>query len=146
MKKLLLFAVIALSTSAFASTEPVPDNVRKSFHAQHPAAAGVTWHEYDTYYVVNFQSNGINCQLRYDLSGSVISLRRAYYEKDLSPFLVEKVRQSYPNKKIFGITEFTTGTGITYEIILEDHKSWVHVRSDANGEMVQFKKLRKARS
>lgn len=143
MKKLLLAAVLVFSFSAFAA--PVPENVRIKFVNQYPTADAVTWHEYDTYYVVTFQSNGIACQLRYDLTGNVISLRRAYYEKDLSPYLIEKVKQHYPNKKIFGITEFTTSAGITYEIILEDHKSWLHVRSDANGEMTQFKKLRKAR-
>ena len=44
----------------------------------------------------------------YDLKGNIISVRRDYYEKDLSLFIVAKVKEKYPGKKIFGITEVTS--------------------------------------
>jgi hypothetical protein len=146
MKKLIicLIAVAISTTFIMAKTPSVNEKVLKAFALEFPKVDNPSWQEYDNYYEVYFDNNDIKCRIRYDLDGNVLSIRRDYYEANLSPFVRAKVNEKYPGKKIFGITEMTSGEEMRYLIILEDEKHWYNIKSDATGQLFLEKKLNKA--
>jgi hypothetical protein len=78
------------------------------------------------------------------MKGNIMSTRRDYFEKDLSLFIVAKVKEKYPGKTIFGITEITSVEGASYNIVLEDEKNWTTITSNDSGDLTLVQKLKKA--
>jgi hypothetical protein len=144
MKGILYGLVLLFSISSFAPTPPVDDHIVKKFTQNFPYAVNPKWYEYENSYEVLFEDNKVMCRVVYDLTGKLISVRRDYYEKDLSLFITAKVKEKYPGKKIFGITEVTSSDGITYTIVLEDEKNWVTITSNESGNISLVQKLKKA--
>jgi hypothetical protein len=144
MKRVLFGLVLLISTVSFAATPPVNEKVASRFAETFPAAENAKWYEYESFYEVFFVNNEITCRVTYDLQGNIISARRDYYEKNLSLFIVAKVKEKFPGKKIFGVTEVTTQDGIVYTIVLEDEKNWTTITSNEIGNFNVVQKLRKA--
>ena len=144
MKKIILALALLVGTASFAANPEVDEQVSKQFKETFPAALEVKWFEYETFYEVVFKNNDILCRVKYDLKGNIISTRRDYTEKDLSLFIVAKVKEKYQGKKIFGVTEITSSEGVTYNIVLEDDKYWTNINSDESGNLSQVQKLKKA--
>ncbi|MCU7552384.1 hypothetical protein OCK74_24910 [Chitinophagaceae bacterium LB-8] len=144
MKKILLGLAFLLSTTAFALDNDIDETIAKRFHETFPTATNIKWYTYEDYYEVFFDYNQVTCRIHYDLKGNVISVRRDYSEKDLPVFILAKLKQKYPNKKVFGVTEILSGDEVVYEIVLEDAKTWTRVNSDAHGSMYVTKKFKKA--
>lgn len=144
MKRIFYVLVLLVSMSAFAATPPLDEQISKQFKETFPTALNANWYEYETFYEVLFENNQVPCRVKYDLKGNIISVRRDYYEKDLSLFIVAKVKEKYPGKKIFGITEVTSDEGVFYTIILEDEKNWITLSSNDSGDMHLVQKLKKA--
>ena len=144
MKKLLLLLTFTAATFvAFANT-PVNEKVLKVFKMVFPQIENAKWYEYETYYEVYFDREDVKCRIKYDLDGKVLSTLRHYEEKTLSPFLKAKLSQKFAGKKIFGVTEVNSENELTYNIVLEDDKNWIHVQSDATGQMSVTEKFKKA--
>ena len=144
MKKILFALALLVSTISFAKSPEVDEQVSKRFKETFPTAIEVKWYDYETFYEVVFKNNDILCRVKYDLKGNIISTRRDYHEKDLSLFIVAKVKEKYAGKKIFGITEITSTEGVIYNIVLEDDKNWINLNSDESGNISQVQKLKKA--
>jgi hypothetical protein len=144
MKKVLFGLVLLISTVSFAATPPVNEKVAALFAEAFPAAQDAKWYEYESSYEVFFVNNDITCRLTYDLQGNIVSARRDYYEKNLSLYIVAKVKEKFPGKKIFGVTEVTTRDGIVYTIVLEDEKNWTTITSNEIGNFNVVQKLKKA--
>ena len=144
MKKVLFGLVLLISTVSFAATPPVNEKVATVFAETFPTAKDAKWYEYENSYEVFFVNNDITCRVTYDLQGNIISARRDYYEKNLSLYIVAKVKEKFPGKKIFGVTEVTTEDGVTFHVVLEDDKKWYHVTADAYGNLTVSKKFNKA--
>ena len=104
MKRVLYGLALLLSTSSFVAKPPVDEKITARFTQTFPAAQNAKWYEYENYYEVFFDNNNIICTIKYDLQGNIISTRRDYFEKDLSLFIVARVKEKYPGKKIFGVT------------------------------------------
>jgi hypothetical protein len=132
-----------ISTSSFANP-PVDEKISSRFKETFPNASNEKWYEYEGFYEVLFQTNDISCRMKYDMQGHIISVRRDYTEKDLSLYILAKLKAKYTGKKIFGVTEITTEGGTNYNIVLEDEKHWITVKSDATGNMSIAQKLKKA--
>jgi hypothetical protein len=144
MKRIFFGLVLLLSTSAFAANTPVDEQVVKKFQETFPTALDVKWSAYETFYEVVFYNNKIMCRARYDLKGSILSVLRYYYEKDLPHFIAVKLKEKHPGKKIFGITEITSEEGVVYNIVLEDDTRWFHIRSTDSGYLTLTNKYKKA--
>ena len=144
MKKIFFALALLVGMASFAASPKVDEQVSKQFKETFPSAAEVKWFEYETFYEVVFKNNDILCRVKYDLKGNIISTRRDYTEKDLSLFIVAKVKEKYQGKKIFGVTEITSSEGVTYNIVLEDDKYWTNINSDESGNLSQVQKLKKA--
>ena len=144
MKKIFFALAMVMSTASFATSPEVDEQVSRQFKETFPAAIEIKWYDYETFYEVVFKNNDILCRVKYDLKGNIISTRRDYHEKDLSLFIVAKVKEKYTGKKIFGVTEITSSEGVTYNIVLEDDKNWINLNSDESGNISQVQKLKKA--
>jgi hypothetical protein len=144
MKKIFLGAALFLSVAAFAFDKNVDESIAKRFHETFPTAQNIKWYTYKDYYEVFFEYNQVTCRIQYDMKGNVLSVRRDYKVKDLPVFILAKVTQKYPNKKVYGVTEIVSGEEIIYEIVLEDASTWTRVKSDGNGSMYVMRKFRKA--
>ena len=65
----------------------------------------------------------------------VTVLKGYYYEDNLPPMVMAKVKAKYPGKKIFGVTEISNQSGIKYHVVLEDEARWYNVVSDYCGNL-----------
>lgn len=144
MKKILLTLVIMSVVSFSFANPPVNEKVLKIFSKVFPAVDNAKWYEYENYYEAYFDKDDIKCRVRFDLDGKVMSTIRYYGEKTVCPFLKAKLSHKYPGKKIFGVTEVNSEYELTYNFVLEDEKTWVHVKSDGTGQMEVTDKFKKA--
>ncbi len=150
MKKLLAFAVcfVLLTAHSFANVDPTTDNVNqkvlRAFQETFPDVAEVKWQEYDTYYTVSFKQHEIQSEVRYDMEGNFLSSLR-YYKEDMLPLSVlHQLKKKFPKKDIFGVTELIVGTDVAYFIKLQDDKNWFTIKSDQQGNLSVYEKLKKA--
>jgi hypothetical protein len=143
MKKIFLGITLLLTTAVFAFNKDVDETIAKRFTETFPTAKNIKWYTYTDFYEVFFDYNQVTCRIAYDLKGNVLSVRRHYKEKDLPLFIVAKLKQKFPGKKVFGVTEIVSGEAVEYEIVLEDAKTWTRVKSDAYGSISIDRKLRK---
>ena len=145
MKK--LFAIICatvLVTTTFAYKAEVNEKVLKSFRETFTLAEEVKWEEYNNYYTVSFVHGGIQSKVNYDKEGSTLSSIR-YYAPQLLPLnIFNRLKRDYQNKTLYGVTEVTSGTDVTYFIKLSDEKNWVTIRVDASGNAQVYEKYKKA--
>jgi hypothetical protein len=144
MRKLFFTAALFAASFAFAADPGVDAQVEKGFNEAFPKAEKVTWYESEGNYEVLFTNNEVQCRLWYDREGNVTKTERYYTENGLSPFMLARLNKKFNGKKVFGVTEVTSESGITYHIVLEDGQKWYHVTSDASGNLHLEKKLLKA--
>ena len=144
MKKILLMLTVIATVSFSYAKPPVNEKVLKIFNNVFPTVQDAKWYEYENFYEAYFDKDDIKCRIRFNLDGKIISTTRYYTEKSLSPFLKAKIVQKYPSKSIFGITEVNSDNELVYNIVLEDEKTWMHVRSDSVGQMDVTEKFKKA--
>ena len=144
MKKTFLILVIVCAASVSFANPSVNEKVLKQFNIVFPSVQNVKWYEFDDFYQVYFDQGDVKCRIKYDLEGHIISTIRYYGESMVSPFLKAKLAQRFPDKKIFGVTELNSDNEITYDFVLEDEKNWMHVKSDAIGQMSVTEKFKKA--
>ncbi len=131
--------------SAQATTPPeVNEKVLKAFRETFTNAEEVKWQEYSTHYLANFWQKEINVRVKYDLEGNVLSTIRYYFEKDLPPHILGKLKKKFSGKSVYGVTELATDTEIIYSIKLQDEDNWYTVQSDAVGRFEVKEKFKKA--
>jgi hypothetical protein len=149
MKKLfILFSALLLSLSLIARDPE--DKLIKTFNTSFPKAEHVQWYELPKAWVVNFVADGIRSRVVYLKDGKATEFTRYYFEPNL-PFLIRsRIKDAYPDKKIFGVvevsimTETSSSTRVEYFIKLEDAKSWMTVKSDNEGNLSIAEKYKKA--
>lgn len=147
MKQILVAALLlaTITGSAAVSTGDSPtEKVLKAFKETFATAQQVTWHDYDDHYQADFQQNSISVKAKYDEDGNLLETTRYYYEKDLPPNILSKLKKKHADKEVFGVTEISTETDITYYISLKDDKNWYTIKSDAYGNMQQTEKYKRA--
>jgi hypothetical protein len=150
MKKLIAFGVclVMLTAPSFANVDPSVDNVNekvlRAFQETFPAVESVKWKEYDAYYTVSFRQHAIQSEVRYDKDGNFLSSLR-YYKEDMLPLSVlHQLKKKFANKTVFGVTELIVGSDVAYFIKLEDAKTWMTIKSDAQGNLSVYEKMKKA--
>lgn len=145
MKKIFYLAVLLIGTSAIAANPPeVNQKVLKAFKETFGDPENVLWKELDDHCQVYFQQSEINIRAVYDQEGNLLKTIRTYYEKNLPPTVMSKLKKKYGNKEIFGITEVSTDTDMTYYITLRDEKNFYKIESDMYGSCQQVDKYKRA--
>ena len=144
MKKIILVLVLLAAVSFAYANPPVSEKVLKIFNTTFPSVDNTRWYEYDNYYEAYFDSGDVKCRAKFDANGKLLSTIRYYSEKMVSPYLKAKLAAKFPGKTIFGVTELNSDNELTYNFVLEDSKSWTHVKSDGTGQMEVTEKFNKS--
>lgn len=143
MKKFLL-AVLVIGCSFLSKANEPNKKVLNAFNKTFPHVQEVSWTEYDHSYDVRFKQNEVVTRVSYDKQGNIVRTLRYYKEEQLPILVLTKVKQKFPDKKIFGVTEVTSGGNTDYHIVLEDEKQWIDITSDVYGSIFVNKKFKKA--
>ena len=142
MKTLLLALAFLAGTTAFAHNGPtVNEKVLRSFEQTFKDAKEVIWQEFTDSYVVDFKLYGTQATVRYDENGNIIRYLRYYGENQLPIHILVNLKKKYPDRAIFGVTEYFNENDWSYIIQMQDSKHWYTVKSDVMGNLEQTKKL-----
>ena len=144
MKKIFLIAAAMIAFVSVSFAADPNQKVLDAFHKTFQQVKDVNWQDVDNKYEANFSQNNITFRVMYDEEGNGVKSIRYYFAKTLPIFIQAKLAKKYDGKTVFGVTEISTENELTYYIILEDQTNWIHVQSDAYGNMFTEKKLKKA--
>ena len=121
----------------------VNEKVLKSFNETFSTAEEVKWEEYKTYYTVSFVHSGIRSKVNYDKDGRMLGSIR-YYAPQLLPLnIYNRLKMEYSRKELFGVTEVTFGTEVTYFVKMQDSKNWITIKIDPSGTTSVHEKYKK---
>jgi hypothetical protein len=145
MKKIIYLAVLLICISATAAAPPeVSEKVLKAFKETFTNAENVIWDEQEDQCQASFSQSEIQIRAVYDDDGNLLKTTRSYYEKNLPPNVLARLKKKYAGKEIFGITEVSTETEITYYVTLRDAKYFYKVEANAYGNSQQVEKFKRA--
>jgi hypothetical protein len=146
MKKILFLAVLLTGLATTAATPPeISEKVLKAFKETFTTAENVTWEEFENKsYQANFKENEIIIKAMFDNDGNLLETIRYYGEKTLPPNIINKLKKKYMGKEVFGVTEITSETEVSYYISLKDEKNWFVVKSDPYANLQQTDKFKNA--
>ena len=144
MKKILLAAIVFVSSFSAMATDDPSEKVLDAFNKTFPNVKELAWTENDQSYEVKFKQNEILSRVTYDKQGNILKSLRYYYEQGLPLLVLSKVKNKFSDKKIFGVTEESSDEGTFYHIILEDEKHWINITADGYGSIKVDKKYNKA--
>jgi hypothetical protein len=145
MKKLSIIAVMLVSVTAFAATPPeISEKVLTAFNETFKEAKDVTWKELENSCQANFKLSEIQVRAMYDNEGNLLETVRYYGERNLPPNILAKLNKKYAGKIIFGVTEISSDSEMSYHITLKDEKNWYVVKSDPYSNLQQTDKFKRA--
>ena len=142
MKKLFVILVSALLTVTAYADDP-NEKVLKSFNETFTGAEEVKWEEFSTYYTVSFVNAGIRSKVNYDKEGTMLGSIRYYSPQMLPLNIYNKLKKENARKTLFGVTEVTFGTDVTYYVKVEDEKHWITLKVDVSGNSQVTEKYKK---
>src|SRR5262245_42325019 len=131
--KTILFAVLFFITASavYAHKPPeVNEKVLKIFNETFKNPEEVSWKEHDNIYEVYFKQGDVTNRIQYDDDGNIVQYLRNYSGEQLPFHILSNLKKKYSSRSIFGVTEFFSGTDLTYYITMEDDKHWYTVKSD----------------
>jgi hypothetical protein len=149
MKKFfILFCSLLVGLVSFSFTKSIDEKILQVFKSSFPAAEEVSWYESKETFIASFKENGVRTRVVYKRNGQITNLTRSYNENNL-PYSVQfRMKQQYPDKKIFGVIEMITSdekSSVTeYNIKLEDEKYWYTVQMDSDGGTTVLEKFKKS--
>ena len=145
MKKFFYLAVLLTGLSATAATPPeISEKVLKAFNETFAAAEDVTWKELDNSCQANFKMNEIQVRAMYDNEGNLLETVRYYGETHLPPNIIARLKKKYAGREVFGVTEVTSESEVTFHITLKDEKHWYTIKSDPYANFQQTDKFKRA--
>ena len=144
MKKyLLIISFLVGGFISMAAVRTINERLVQTFREIYPNAVGVNWKEYPESYVVYFSDGGIKSTIIFNKDGSFIRSTRYYLEENLPYYLVVAIKEKYPTKKIYSVTEISSPSNIDYFIKLEDAKTWMTIKLDSEGNIKVLEKFNK---
>ena len=147
MKKLIYLAVLLTGLSATAATPPeISEKVLQAFKSTFADAENVVWNEMETTCQANFKLSEVQLRAVYDNEGNLLETVRYYGERNLPPNILSRIKKKYNGKTVFGVTEISTETEVSYHITIKDEKNWYMVKSDPYGNLQQTDKFKRAES
>ncbi|HEX5654838.1 MAG TPA: hypothetical protein VFX58_17300 [Chitinophagaceae bacterium] len=145
MKKFIYLAVLLTSLSAAATAPPeISEKVLKAFKETFANAKDVTWKELDNSCQANFKLSEIQVRAMYDNEGNLLETVRYYGEQNLPPNILAKLKKKYAGKEVFGITEISSESEMSFHITLKDEKNWYVVKADPYANLQQTDKFKRA--
>ncbi len=144
MKKIFVLALAALfSAGAYAHHVSVSEKALKAFNETFTTAKEVSWHENGNEYSVRFLQEDVRYVVHYSQEGKIIGAMRFYKPAHLPLNILAEVTRLYSNKKLFGVTEITSGDSVAYFVKMEDSKYFTTVKFTPYGESEVYEKIKK---
>ena len=112
----------------------IGEKLQQEFRESFPGAEKISWQESNNGYLVSFVKDGTPGRISYKKNGEFISAFRNYGERGLPYYLVNSLKKKYPGQKIFGVTEISTVSDISYFVKLEGPKRWITVSLSKDGD------------
>jgi hypothetical protein len=145
MKKVLFLGLLLAGLAAKAAIDPeISEKVLKAFNETFATAKDVTWQEVDNNCQATFKQSEMKIRAIYDNEGNLLQTVRYYNADNLPPNILAKLKKKYAGKVVFGVTEITTDTEVTYQITLKDDKNWYTIQSDPYANLQQLDKFKRA--
>jgi hypothetical protein len=144
MKQIFFAAVLVLAGfTSIAADKNINEKLVQAFNETYPNAVEVSWLAYPESYIVYFEEKGVKANIIFSQDGTFIRATR-YYTKEYLPFyLVTAIREKFPERTIYSVTEVSTPDNIDYYVKLEDAKTWMTVKVDSEGNIRRLEKLNK---
>ena len=100
-----------------------------NFNSSFPDATEVTWYNMDKGQLyVAFNTAGKKSRALYNKKGKML-YAISYYSKEMLPASVlQKVKDNYCGKSVFGITEISCNHETVYVLVMEDQTSWKNAK------------------
>lgn len=136
----LLLYVITLTAHQDKSPDKSVDIV---FNKAFPEATNVKWFENEDGFVVYFTISPVHYQLNFNHTADIKQSIRYYKAACLPPFILSRLAQKFPDPEIESITEVQDATSTNYMIRLADKEKIIEIKSDASGNFVLHKVLKK---
>lgn len=144
MKKIALVAFATLMfAGVYANNPTVTEKVLKAFRETFAEAEKVSWHEINGQYSVHFLQSDVRYIVYYNKNGRILSSMRYYAPCMLPLNVLSAIKQQYPDRKYFGVTEITSGGNMAYFIKMEDEAHWYTIKADAYGQSEVLETLKK---
>ena len=134
MKKIFLIAAGTFFAISIVKADP-SEKLLQSFKQTFPNAKSVKWNENESGFLVSFTQESTLTKIKYDKDGNFVNSLRYYQQQDLPIKVLLAVKKKYDGKQIFGVTEFTSADGVTYQLTLNDDKKWYIVNASTEGDL-----------
>jgi len=87
--------------------------------------------------------DGVKTVLKYNRRGQVVESFRYFKHEFLTPMQALKLKNEYPNMKLYSATEWMNGKAIVYRIVLVDDEKWIHLDSDSSANFKNINEFKK---
>ena len=144
MKKLFISIVCSCMLVITCLANTPNEKVLKAFESAFMQAENVQWHDYTDYYEVSFRLPKLRATIRYDKEGNQLGAKKYYDETGLSSPVQESLKNKYPGKTVYGVTEISEAGKTVYYIKMQDDKTWITVKITGKGQPRVYEKHRKA--
>jgi len=145
MKKLIIFTCLFAVLSAKAVTPPeVNEKVLKAFSETFMKATDVVWHEVKNFYEASLKQSEIISRAIYDQDGNLVRTTRYYSQENLPINILTKLQKRFAGKSVYGVTELSMEDQVSYQITMQDEKSWYIIKADNWGGLELEQKYKKA--
>ncbi len=151
MKKMFVMLCVAVAllsgSGAWAhSTETEASTRLKSALSQ--AFAGAThirWYTDDQkVFTAKFMIGENQVSAYFDADGTLLSTRRYIMEEQLPLAVITRLQKRYPQYEVRSTVELEANSTTSYYITLEGEKTWMIIKSDSNGLLSVYQRLKKA--
>jgi hypothetical protein len=135
--------LIALLLSAGVVANMPNEKVLKAFTETFTSVENVKWEDHDDYFTVSFKTGSIRSKVFYDTEGVMLGSIRYYAPEQLPLHILNQLKRQNKTKKLFCVTEVTSGNTVTCFVKLQDAAYWYTLRVEANGDSSLYEKYRK---
>jgi hypothetical protein len=143
MKKLILAAMIVISSATAMGQTGGNKKVNVSFHAAFPEAANVTWSQKKAFVVISFTEFNQPVEAYYDYDGNKIAVSRNVRLNNLTMPALSAVQKKYFGYDFVGGVELDHAEdGHSYYVSLQKDSRRVILRVSLEGDVKVFKTMK----
>jgi hypothetical protein len=145
MKKIIFSFLLIAAISSHAAGDPeVNQEVAKAFKETFIYAEDVNWRKTGSDFQADFWQGAVNVSADYDEWGNLLRTIRHYFEKQLPPLIVAKIKKEYTGRTILFVTEVSSEDDITYYVSLQDDKHIYSIKVSTFGSIHQISRYLRA--
>lgn len=139
MKKILIGAMIMLSTSLIA--QDVPSAVSKAFKAKFPTVKEVDWMEGETGYDADFYVGNENKVVSFDESGNWLQTQTTLEEEKYPATITKAIKAKYTGAEVEGVQLIETKTESFYNVNAANEKASYTLKLDKAGKILSVEEF-----